>query len=210
ETLWDIFSYFDSRGSGYLRLEDFSNAACELCRRGMLVSEGSWAEAGGLQRGHVSFAKFCTWAARQGLKLPVGLEVTPSGRRICRAPGCACGELRGDGEACEACGHAARVHTSEATRQGLAQLLLSCRPSHWLSAQSGLVRVSSDAVCEQLRLLLRWTHKASDNWTRDRGCALHGVNACSATCLFQHQAPVPRAYRLTGALRNQSPLLWAR
>ncbi|CAE7286796.1 Tnks [Symbiodinium natans] len=223
DTLWDVFTYFDSRSSGYLRLRDFRAAAAELAQRGLLRDSprrfedvaAEWAAAGGVQRGHVSFVRFATWASRQGVNLAVGLEVKPGSARRCHASvlgvGCTCHTfIEGDGIACACCGHADRVHWSDSSRQGLAALLLSCRPLHWASGVTGLVKLTDSVILEKLSSLLICTHKEADNWTRDRGCVLHGVNACEPACIFKNKVAVPSGYRLTSAQRNQSPLHWAR
>eukprot|EP00439_Symbiodinium_sp_Y106_P042884 s4719_g5.t1 len=223
ETLWDVFTYFDSRSSGYLCLGDFRAAAAELAQRGLLRDSprrvedmaAEWAAAGGVQRGHVSFVRFATWASRQGANLGVGLEVKPGSARRCRArvsgQACKCKTfVAGAGVACTCCGHAERVHWSDSSRQGLAALLLSCRPSHWTPGATGLVKLLDPVLLDKLNCLLTRTHKEGDNWTRDRGCALHGVNACESACIFKNKVAVPVGYRLASAQRNQSPLHWAR
>ncbi|CAJ1360253.1 unnamed protein product, partial [Effrenium voratum] len=48
-------------------------------------------------------------------------------------------------------------------------------PPHW-EDQEGLVQVLDPDVLERMQGLLDATHKTSDNWTRDRGCSMHGVN----------------------------------
>lgn len=75
---------------------------------------------------------------------------------------------------------------------------------------AGLVRIEDQALLDQLQALLLSTHKTEDNWTRDRGCKLHGRNGdgCSFSCAFNNQIPVPTAYNLRAALRNQNLDLW--
>lgn len=61
----------------------------------------------------------------------------------------------------------------------------------------------------QFQELLDRTHKPGpDNWTRDRGCARHGVNGCSQQCASTHRCPVPSGYTVVGVLRNQNLDLW--
>ena len=54
-------------------------------------------------------------------------------------------------------------------------------------------------VLKALQELLTKTHKATDNWTRDRGCQLHGRHHCDSTCIFKHRAKVPTGYQLIRA-----------
>lgn len=74
----------------------------------------------------------------------------------------------------------------------------------------GLVRITDQALLDQLQSLLQSTHKTEDNWTRDRGCQLHGRNGdgCSFSCAFKNRVPVPTEYKLRVALRNQNLDLW--
>ncbi|CAE8716894.1 unnamed protein product [Polarella glacialis] len=209
KSLWQVFTYFDGRGCGYLSQADFRLAAEDLLSRkdqlpapshGHAASSGGypatgkglgfsatasldaeWSAAGGFERGHVSFVRFATWAARLGTKLPVGLELSE-----------------------------ASVGSSVAGWQSLGALLLSCRPGHWQRGASGLVQVTDPRTLAELQFLLDATHKESDNWTRDRGCALHGVNRCGVACAFKNRAPVPQGYVLRAAARNQNSRLWAR
>merc|ERR1712048_158963 len=70
---------------------------------------------------------------------------------------------------------------------------------------SGLVMVKDTRIFQDLLTIM---HKVSDNWTRDRGCALHGVNGCSFSCSFRNQNPVPVLYQLAFVERNQNLDLW--
>merc|ERR1711865_1020362 len=49
-----------------------------------------------------------------------------------------------------------------------------------------------------------------DNWTRDRGCKLHGVNGCEWACAGKNRTPVPVGYKVVRAFRNQNPVLWGK
>lgn len=82
------------------------------------------------------------------------------------------------------------------------------RPEHWEPEQEGLVEVSNPEVLAKLQDLLVAGHKTTHNWTRDRGCSLHGVNGCAAACSFKHKAAVPTGYTLVTAFRNQNVDLW--
>lgn len=58
--------------------------------------------------------------------------------------------------------------------------------------------------------LLDHTHKAHDNWTRDRGCVLHGL-LCpkdQKNCAFQNKCPVPQGYAVVGVMHNMNRPLW--
>jgi len=118
-------------------------------------------------------------------------------------------DARSDGRQCT-CGHARVLHRTDIAQQTLAVQLLSSRPHHWQPGAVGLVPMTDPALLSQFQFLLDATHLETPNWTRDRGCALHGVNKCAASCAFANQAPVPRGYRLAAAWRNQNPALWAR
>merc|ERR1740121_2191021 len=84
-------------------------------------------------------------------------------------------------------------------------------PQHWLQdPESGAQAFLGEAVIARFQNLFDKTHKASDNWTRDRGCALHGC-ACFAsdpTCAFRNKAEVPSGYRVVAVARNMNHRLW--
>jgi len=86
----------------------------------------------------------------------------------------------------------------------------SLRPADWTFGQDGLVQLTDPDLLAALQEMLDSTHKASDNWTRDRGCALHGVNNCVDACVFRNREPVPSSYTLVAAYRNQNIGLWNR
>lgn len=83
-------------------------------------------------------------------------------------------------------------------------------PEHWNPVAVGLVEVTDTELKAKFQLLLAHTHKASDNWTRDRGCKLHGVNGCDLACAFEHQVPVPTGYTVLRVWRNQNLDLWTK
>lgn len=64
-----------------------------------------------------------------------------------------------------------------------------------------------DALAD-LQKLLSVTLKTEDNWTRDRGCSIHGRNACEASCVYRNRAPVPMGYELVRAEKNRNDTLW--
>lgn len=71
-----------------------------------------------------------------------------------------------------------------------------------------LVEIVAEDLLLTLRRYLKAMHKVANNWTRDRGCNLHGVNGCQAKCSFANKAPVPTEYVLHKAYRNQNEDLW--
>jgi hypothetical protein len=92
------------------------------------------------------------------------------------------------------------MHRSDHAERCFSDLLSNVSPTHWAASQEGLVPITDSSLLHQLEDLLTGTHKSdSDNWTRDRGCSLHGVNACSAACASKHRSPVPSGYRLVTA-----------
>eukprot|EP00913_Durusdinium_trenchii_P003424 g3171.t1 len=72
----------------------------------------------------------------------------------------------------------------------------------------GFSMVTNKEVLAVLQNLLTETHKATDNWTRDRGCALHGRHKCDTACIFKHRASVPTGFQLVRAERNRNAPLW--
>jgi len=217
-TIWDIFVYFDPKESGHLFKEDFLQAAREVAAMSPEVVDigVAWAEAGGADQGHVSFVRFANWCACVGLRLPVGLDTSSPASRSCRFgpedAGCNCEEFVAsspESALCK-CGHRRCLHRSDSSQQTLQMQLLSSRPVHWKPSGIGLIEVTEADMLSKLQFLLDATHRENDNWTRDRGCAIHGINACETKCVYAHRAPVPAGYRLVGAWRNQNPALWAR
>jgi hypothetical protein len=75
---------------------------------------------------------------------------------------------------------------------------------------NGLVPVADAHLFERLQLMLETTHKPTDNWTRDRGCTLHGAGRCSFACSVRHRVPVPTAFKLVKAFRNGNANAWRR
>eukprot|EP00439_Symbiodinium_sp_Y106_P044631 s943_g5.t1 len=150
-------------------------------------------------------------------------------------PRCGCQEFQaagGDGPTSElcVCGHKASMHRSEPWMQieraeDLAQRTMSAfleegAPSHWSADAEGLVEITEEPILSRLQALLHHSHKTTDNWTphrafggvwgvtRDRGCSLHGVNGCSASCASRNRVLVPSKYNLVTAFRNQNQDLW--
>merc|ERR1712107_868834 len=76
------------------------------------------------------------------------------------------------------------------------------------SRKTGFSMVTNKSLLGELQRLLTATHKSTDNWTRDRGCAIHGRNKCSVECIMRHRAPVPTGYKLIRAEQNRNAPLW--
>lgn len=222
ESLWQMFAYFDPERNGTLSGHNFHLAANEverLASKGPIDAGAAWASLGGEAEGHVGFVRFASWVVMAGVSLPVGLDSCAGAPRLCRAgrlAACACScdafrAVREGSEVC-ACGHRAAWHRSEAAEQALGAHLASAssRPPPWVRGTIGLVEVADRTLLAELQFLLDATHKESDNWTRDRGCMLHGVNACPLDCIMSNRAHVPIGYELWGAFRNQNAMLWAR
>jgi hypothetical protein len=83
-----------------------------------------------------------------------------------------------------------------------------------MSREPGMEPVTDMQTWKDLQALLTaielgGTHKTTDNWTRDRGCALHGRDNCpTSSCVWHNKAPVPIGYDLVRAERNWNPALW--
>lgn len=218
-TLWDFFNFFDCSGSGNLHFHEFQRSVCEVRSyvSRALDADAEWEAAGGGEEGHLSWVRFASWAGRAGINLPVGIDDAPGRPKPCRF------RLAKDGQCCEckafcavpgqqvcSCGHRRNSHRSESAQQSLPARLVSNVPSHWQRGAGQLVQVKDLALLSLLQTMLDTTHKVQDNWTRDRGCSLHGVNGCSPACIYKNRAAVPSGYMLAGAYRNQNPMLWAR
>lgn len=224
QTLWHLFNYCDFSGSANLNFQEFemavSNVKPQISRE--LQADVEWNSAGGLEEGHLSWVRFASWAGRVGVRLPVGIDDAPGRPRTCRFSAtkgdthCDCKDFCAvSGSQVCRCGHRQSEHRSVAAEQNLGARLVSNVPAHWQrggghSSSGQLVQVKDLELLSLLQRLLDSTHKTSDNWTRDRGCSLHGVNRCNPSCLHKNRAPVPSGYILTAAYRNQNTMLWAR
>jgi len=229
ENLWQLFHFHDQSESQNLTREEFE-AALQSCSQLMpsaeMVpdSEEAWKEAGGPNTGFVNFGQFATLVESFGLRLPLGLEKSGA-TRPCRfrvrlqnndEPGgeeytcsCPCFEVSkhgGGGELCS-CGHKLSMHRSDFAEDTYSNIEHQIQMP-WRPGEEGLVKVTDAAVLEKLQTLLHDTHKTSDNWTRDRGCRLHGVHGCSWSCAAKNRCAVPTSFSLMAAFRNQSPELW--
>jgi len=84
-------------------------------------------------------------------------------------------------------------------------------PRYWPEdAGHGSQAYLDAAAIARFQQLFDRTHKASENWTRDRGCALHGASchASDPMCAFRNKCEVPSGYRVVGVTRNMNRDLW--
>lgn len=234
--LWQLFQYHDREESGHLDKEEFLQAL-ESCQRLLkadlaMETEEAWSQAGGHHTGFVNFSQFAHLAEEIGLALPVGLEIAGATRpcrfRVrlknngdfaeeeytCSCPCFQADSRAGGGVLCQ-CGHKLSMHRSDFAEDTYANIdsrLRTPSPQRgvWLPGEEGLVPVMDPLVFQKLQDLLNDSHKSHDNWTRDRGCRIHGVNGCSWACAAKNRSPVPTGFTLHTAYRNQSPELWRR
>jgi len=217
ETIWELFAFYDPDESGHLSEVEFQLLWDRIGPETSVESfEEAWSGSTGAEHGHINFSTFVRWAESAGLQWPVGISLDgrDSGRVPCRfAFGdrrCPCEDWDPDGDKpyCK-CGHKRSCHRSELADQRFEEMQVV---PPWDGEDIGLVPVEEDAdVFGELQQLLDTTHKTTDNWTRDRGCAEHGVNNCpTASCAYKNRAPVPTGYKLVRAQRNQNRDLWVK
>lgn len=184
-----------------------------------------WEEAVG-EATHMTFAVFVRWANMMNIKLPVGVDVGEAAKRPCRfkyggkrCP-CACFEPAEGQQALCVCNHKLSVHVSDAAlmsaeqQETLHRLSVARKGSVKMSRlglgqRPGFDMVTDKETLNALQALLTETYKSHDNWTRDRGCALHGRYGCDVACTWAHKAQVPLAYEVVRAERNRNANLWA-
>ncbi|CAJ1439422.1 unnamed protein product [Effrenium voratum] len=226
QSLWQLFQYHDRAESGHLDREEFALAlhSCSLFHRDLPPLEEAWETAGGPCTGFVNFSEFAHFAESLSLALPLGLE--PKGApRPCRfrirlinngedgdeeyTCSCSCfdADKRSEGMICR-CGHKLSMHRSDYAEDTYSSICAP--PLAWLPGCEGLVEVTNQELLGRLQSMLNSSHKSHDNWTRDRGCRLHGVHGCSWACAAKNRCPVPNGFMLQAAYRNQSPELWRR
>jgi len=224
ETLWELFQFFNTDGSGYLSESDFLmvvEAACRLANKmGNSLSmngQDAWAAAGGKELGHVDMFKFFAWARAAMAELgktnsiPLGLDQGSATNMVCHFQvgnerRCGCNAFKDAGGGFCVCGHKRSAHRSEGA--SLDRMNLHC-PSDWIPDFVGLKSITNGNHIEQLQNMMTMTHKPKHNWTRDRGCRVHGVNACPPDHCFKNPSPVPVGYVLERAWKNQNPGLWS-
>jgi Ca2+-binding EF-hand superfamily protein len=220
ETMWQLFSFCDPNESGHLSKEEFANvmnfAKMVGCRVDIKDLDKAWFDAGGEAHGYVNFGRFSQWAEAAGMTLPIGIEAGDDSRpchfRIMKEGGWSCGckefQQADDSFLCE-CGHKPSMHRSTFADRSTTSGTLDEIPSKWEAGREGLVEVSGD-IHGMLNDMLNSTHKTSDNWTRDRGCKIHGRGHpdCSHKCIKANGWPVPTGYSIKRVFRNQNQSMW--
>jgi len=123
--------------------------------------------------------------------------------RVCVRPGC--GRPTWNGNPNEFCTRACRqLGPPHEPREPSA-------PSTPTGPKSALVPIADDSILQEFQELLDSTRKGPpNNWTRDRGCKIHGVGdpACTMLCACSHKVPVPSAYEVVRVEMNTNPSLW--
>jgi hypothetical protein len=238
-TLRVLFNFCDPDASGFLTPEEWPEAWKQLCLlpaqnwesgdRTSATADGAWRDATGVEGAdHLTFAKFAAWASAAKVRLPVGIDMGSKAPKPCRfqyAGGerCPCVDFQPsefNPRIC-ACGHKCSVHLSDAAYMtGDEQAVLAGLSRNTTGGSEGAISdevalapgmdpVTDAQTLQDLQALVSATHKPSDNWTRDRGCALHGRDNCpTSSCVWHNKAPVPIRYELMRAERNWNPALW--
>jgi len=123
--------------------------------------------------------------------------------RICVRPGC--GKPTWNGTPNEFCSRRCR-------KLGPPHMPVApATPADYTGPQSTLMEISNPAVLAQFQDFLHVTHKGPpNNWTRDRGCTIHGVGDpnCSISCAWANKVPVPSGYEVIKVEMNMNPTLW--
>mmetsp|Transcript_7807 Transcript_7807/g.17142 ORF Transcript_7807/g.17142 Transcript_7807/m.17142 type:complete len:612 (-) Transcript_7807:67-1902(-) len=226
DSLREIFQFYDPDESGHLSKEEFQEAMRACLRlapeRDAPVSlREQWTKAGGPVTGYLNFRQFVAWTLSISLALPLGLDDSKASKpcrfRIMNRNGACCQceayEPSADGFLC-ICGHKPSCHRSDVAELSatdyLARSATKGLTQAWDDGKEGLVEVSDPTLLANFQKLFDTTHKLEDNWTRDRGCKLHGVNGpgCSAACASRNRVAVPSQYTVVRAFRNQNIDLW--
>lgn len=234
ETLRQLFDFCDPCGHGNFTSRDDLQEALVLMNKyhsgASLDALRVWQELVDDSDMHVGFVKFAIWAQGVGVELPIGVETraTPvdsasnhlscgfefdDGRR------CDCKHFVAQGDAGNAvqfckCGHKRSMHawrSEDGRRLASSQI---ATPFYWPKISrnpdfQGMLMLEPDQTA-LFQMLLDKTHKVKDNWTRDRGCTLHGMHCppLQKSCAFNHQVPVPQGYRVVAVMRNMNRDLW--
>jgi len=219
QTLWQLFQFHDPDESGYLSQQEFFGALPSLAAlapgRVPASASQAWLDVGNPGDGYVNFRAFLGWVQGcLGIDYPIGLEVSgsfqPCRFRFASSSGtsCSCPHFQAvEGGALCVCGHKPSMHRSDFAERTVTQFLETAVNEHW-TFEEGLVQVEETEVLMKLQHLLNYTHKPTENWTRDRGCQFHGVNGCPLACCMKNKIPVPASYQLIMAFRNQNVDLW--
>jgi len=222
ESLWQLFQFHDPDESGHISKAEFEELVkcCETLAPAAPIasSDEAWEAAGGPLHGYVNFRQFVSWTQEcLSMEYPIGLEECTEASRPCRfrlltAGGtrCSCPGFQPaeTSAALCVCGHKASMHRSDNAERTFTKFLETSRHDHWEEGKEGLVEISDPGLLGRLQEMLEAAHKTTHNWTRDRGCRLHGVNGCAAACSSKNRKPVPTGYVLVTAYRNQNLDLW--
>lgn len=215
ETIWQLFNFYDREESGNLSKTQFASVLQNICCiLGKTIGDADcmWSAAGGGPDSNISFESFVKWAEPLGLGLPIGLDALCQKRpclfslRDCRC-GCVGFVVSEGGFLCQ-CGHKPSLHRTDCADRTSIRLLTPC-PT-WVPNRSGIITIRDAGLQKKFQLLLQSAHKSTDNWTRDRGCTIHGVGSpdCTLSCAMVNRVPVPVGYELVRVYRNQNLQLW--
>jgi len=235
DSLREIFQFYDPDESGHMSKDEF-NEAMQACMR-LATPAGSddppspvlaswkslaesWKRAGGPGTGYINFRQFVGWTISINLTLPMGLDdskgIRPCRFRIMNRSGacCQCDAYvpSADGFLC-ICGHKPSMHRSDVAEMSANEYLKRTATkglSEAWDGKEGLREIDDPALLAKIQQLFMATHKTEDNWTRDRGCKLHGVNGsgCSPACASKNRVSVPTHYVVEKVYRNQNVDLW--
>lgn len=191
--------------------------------------EDAWSQAAGDDKTHLTFAQFARFATSANIRLPVGVDLSEGADRACKfqyAGGgrCPCAKFeQGEHANMCRCGHKSSLHLSDTAQMSFEEQEVLSRLRKRAAHHSGSIKfdalaaparkpgftmVTDKEVLVDLQRLLNETHKDHDNWTRDRGCSLHGRHACEINCIMSHRAVVPTGYELLRAERNRNAPIW--
>eukprot|EP00930_Biecheleria_cincta_P089086 TRINITY_DN78346_c0_g1_i1.p1 TRINITY_DN78346_c0_g1~~TRINITY_DN78346_c0_g1_i1.p1 ORF type:complete len:575 (+),score=89.83 TRINITY_DN78346_c0_g1_i1:68-1792(+) len=220
DTLLQLFNYHDPNESGQLSKDEFAETleyVCDLSNSSSSDVDNAFEEAGGLASGYVNFARFSLWAVEKGCSLPLGISEAGTARschfRIQEDGGwsCGCADFVETSEGLCECGHKESTHRSATAASTIGEEFIQ----HWErgedgSFKEGLVLVQVEETIAQMQLFFEQTHKTSDNWTRDRGCSIHGRSHpdCDWSCMRENSNRVPTGFRVRKVFRNQNMDLW--
>jgi hypothetical protein len=219
ETIEQLFNYFDPEETGYLNKDAFHDMLKQLSAMKMYGDasdvETPWEAADGNASGYLNFARVAEWGATVGIDLPLGLD-TLGDKKPCRFRigrggwSCPCDTYEpsaGSGSLC-ACGHKPSAHRADicigaAKSEALEGL-------NWAEGKTGLVEVEDADLIAKMQDLFMKSHKTHNNWTRDRGCKIHGRGHkdCDMSCIRANGNPVPTGFQVVKVFRNQNRDLW--
>lgn len=214
DTLWQLFGYYDTDESGHLTVDECKEAARHFKHLGAAnvpVIEAIMERINAVD-GYVNFGRFCVAAESCGVNLPVGVdnegEAKPCHFRLMKKNGysCGCAEFRASDHGLCECGHKQSLHRSNSSTSSRAKQLSEKITSTWLTGGTGLVEVGDEELLRKIQELFDSTHKTTDNWTRDRGCSIHGRShpECNLVCIRKNGNRVPTKFYVKKVFRNQN------